>query len=142
MSTQSPSVSETANRSTTLLRRALQGNGLFSAFSGLALLLGAGPLSAFLGITPPRALSISGVLLLLYGADLLYVARRDPPRRALAQAAVFLDVLWVAGSALILWQGWLPLTTAGRWAVILVAEVVALFAIVQAVGIRRMDDHA
>lgn len=142
MSTQSPSVSDATGRSTSLLRRALQGNGLFSVLSGLVLLLGAGPLSTFLGITPALALSISGVILLLYGADLLYVARRDPPRRALAWAAVVLDVLWVVGSALVLWQGWLPLTTAGRWAVILVAEVVGLFAIAQFVGIRRMGDHA
>ncbi len=52
-------------------------------------------------------------------------------------AVIVLDVAWVAGSALILLFDLVPLTTAGRWTIALLAEVVALFAILQTIGLRR-----
>ena len=49
-----------------------------------------------------------------------------------------LDVLWVLGSVALIFSNQIPLTVAGKWAVALVADVVALFAVLQYVGVRRM----
>lgn len=128
----------TTGDSSTLLRRALVANALFSGASGVILALGARPLAAFLGLDNALYLIVTGVLLLLYAADLLYVATRPTVNRTAAWLAVALDLLWVTGSAAILLGGWLSLTTAGKWAVGIVAELVFLFALFQYLGIRRL----
>ena len=56
-----------------------------------------------------------------------------------ANAILLMDIAWVVGSALLLFTGWVSFTTAGWWAVLLVADVVALFAILEFVGIRRLQ---
>lgn len=83
------------------------------------------------------------VLLRAAGAVLAVVAlalasRRSPINRRLAWAAVVLDALWVLSSVVLIFSNQIPLTVAGKWAVALVADVVALFAVLQYVGIRRM----
>lgn len=132
----------TTGHPSTLLRRALVANALFSGASGALLALGARPVAPFLGLDNPLILTIIGALLLLYAADLLYVATRPTVNRTAAWLAVALDLLWVAGSAAILLGGWLPLTTAGKWAVGIVAELVFLFALFQYLGIRRLGDNS
>ena len=92
----------TTGDSSTLLRRALVANALFSGVSGVILALGARPVAAFLGLDNALYLIVTGVLLLLYAADLLYVATRPTVNRTAAWLAVALDLLWVAGSAAIL----------------------------------------
>lgn len=128
----------TTDHPSTLLRRTLVANALFSGASGALLALGARPVAAFLGLDNPLILTITGVLLLFYAADLLYVATRPTVNRTAAWLAVALDLSWVAGSAAILLGGWLPLTIAGKWAVGIVAELVFLFALFQYLGIRRL----
>ena len=53
--------------------------------------------------------------------------------------AVELDVVWVVGSAVLLVTKALPFTPVGVWAVAIVADIVAIFAIVQYLGLRRMS---
>jgi hypothetical protein len=48
-----------------------------------------------------------------------------------------LDVAWVAGSVIILVLDLVPFTVAGRWTIILLAEAVAVFAILQYISLRR-----
>lgn len=127
-----------------LLRRTLQANGLFSGLSGLLLLLAASPVAQLLvppAPLPDAALILRGIGLglLLYAGFLFYTAGQEPLNRTFAWEAVILDVLWVAGSALLLFSGWAPFSTEGKWAVALVADVVAVFAILQVIGIRRLD---
>jgi len=129
----------TTDDPSTLLRRALVANALFSGVSGALLALGARPVGSFLGLDNVLFLAVTGAVLLLYAADLLYVATRPSVNRTAAWLAVALDLLWVAGSAGILLSDWLPLTTAGKWAVGIVAEVVFLFALFQYLGIRRLN---
>lgn len=129
----------TTDHPSTLLRRAVVANALFSGLSGVVLALGARPIAPFLGLDNPLILTIIGVLLLLYAAGLLYVATRSTVNRTAAWLAVALDLLWVAGSVAILLGGWLPLTTAGKWAVGIIAELVFLFALFQYLGIRRLE---
>ena len=124
-----------------VLRLALRGNGSFSLLSGLILAAAARPVSVLLGVEPPAILLILGIVLIIYGIDLFWVASRPEIDTRLATAAVVLDVLWVLGSAALLLTGLVSLTAAGVWAVIIVADIVALFAIWQGYGLWRMRQH-
>jgi hypothetical protein len=57
--------------------------------------------------------------------------------RNFARMTVVLDASWVIASIAILLAGWPPLSVAGKWIIALLAEVVAVFAILQAAGLRR-----
>ena len=128
----------TTDDPSTLLRRALVANALFSAASGAILALGARPVASFLGVDAFLFLTGTGVMLLLYAVGLYYVATQPTVNHTAAWLAVALDLVWVAGSAAILLGGSLPLTNGGKWAVGIVAEVVFLFAVFQYLGVRRL----
>lgn len=130
------SVLETRKESN-LLRNALLGNALFSGLSGLISLLAAQPLAAFTGIEEPVVFIILGIVLILFAVDLVWITSREIINRRLAVAVIVLDVAWVAGSVLILLFNPVPVTTAGRWLIALLAEVVAVFAVLQTIGLRR-----
>ena len=119
-----------------LLRRALRGNALFSALSGLTLLVAAGPLAPVLGV-PGLALRVVGAVLLPFAVGLWLNARRATVVRAEAWLAVALDLAWVGGSVALIGAELWPLETAGVVAVIAVAAVVLGFAGLQALGLVR-----
>lgn len=48
------------------------------------------------------------------------------------------DVAWVSVSAALLGAGQAPLTNAGMWLVILIADMVAIFALLEYLGLRRL----
>lgn len=136
------SLDKTTNEQSRLLRQALRGNGLFSALSGLVFLFGGRPLAAFMGLSTPVVLMAIGLITALYAGLLLWMTAQSSIKRSFARAAVVLDAGWVIGSIAILLTGWPPLSIAGMWIVALLAEVVALFAVLQAVGLRRADSRA
>lgn len=121
-----------------LLRRVLQANMVFSGLSGLLLAVDAGPLSRWLGIPATWLLVVIGVGLLGFAWQLFQTAKQSPIDLRQATAILWMDIAWVVGSALLLFTGWVAFTTAGWWAVLLVADLVALFAILEYVGIKRM----
>jgi uncharacterized membrane protein YbjE (DUF340 family) len=104
---------QTRTSNDTLLRRALRGNGLFSAFSGL----------------------------LGFAGGLFLNTMRDEIDRVQAALAIAMDIGWVVFSAIVLITGALPFSTAGGWAVLIVADGVTVFAILQVVGLRRMGER-
>jgi hypothetical protein len=136
MTTATATVSAQADRST-LLRRALQGDAIFGAISGVALLAASGPLSGLLGI-PAIALLVVGAILVPYAAFLWYQATRPQISIRVAWAVIFLNIDWVIMSAVLLFSSLVPLTPLGWWDVLIVAVVVAAFAEAQYFGIRRM----
>lgn len=120
-----------------LLRRALRANALFSAGGGLLLIFGARPLATFVGVNAPPVLALTGVVLVGYAAWLAWSAAREPLDQRVGAVAVALDAAWVVASVLVLANGWLPLTTAGTWAVAIIADIVAVFALVQFYALRH-----
>jgi predicted lysophospholipase L1 biosynthesis ABC-type transport system permease subunit len=117
-----------------ILRGALAANGVFSAVSGLALIVASDTISEFLGLN--FALWPLGAGLLIYAAGLFRNARRESICRTEAWIAVFLDAAWVIVSALLLFVG--ALSREGNWAVGMTADVVLLFAVLQIIGLRRL----
>ncbi|HEX6385803.1 MAG TPA: hypothetical protein VF177_14130 [Anaerolineae bacterium] len=131
------SLDETGDRSN-LLRQSLRGNGLFSALSGLVFLFGARPLADFMGLPWPAVLVTIGLVTILYAGLLFWMTAQPAINRSFARTTIVLDASWVIASIAILLAGWPPLSVAGKWTVALLAEVVALFAILQSVGLRRL----
>lgn len=119
-----------------LLRRAIQADALLCAAVGLAFAAAAAPLGALLGI-PSLYLLVLGFILLPYAAFLGYTATRERISRRAAWSIIAINALWALDSLILLATGLLPLTTAGWWFVLIQAGIVADFAIVQAIAIRR-----
>lgn len=123
------------------LRRSLLGNAAFSTGTGTVLVLAAESLAPVLGI-PALALRVVGLVLLPFAFGLARNAMRERVNRKEAWSAVILDLVWVAGSALLVFAELWPLEVAGTWTVLLVADCVFLFALLQAWGLRRTGRSA
>ena len=121
-----------------LLRRAIQADGVFAFLGGLLLAVDAGPLAAFIGLPESWILADMGLFCVGYSALLFLAARRSPVDRGQALGFMLADVAWVIASAAILLGGWAPLNTAGIWFVLIVADIVAVFAALKYVGWRRL----
>lgn len=127
-----------AERRDALLRRALAGNALFSAVSGVALILGSGPIGDFTGLTPAWLPAAIGGGVLAWALAVARLARSDELRPGPVGMVIAGDLTWVVTSYAILAVGAPEFTTGGAWAVAILAEIVALFGIVQYLGLRRL----
>jgi len=121
-----------------LLRRAMRANAGFSGVSGLISLLGANTLVAFTGIPEAIVFRVLGVVLILYAVDLFWITSREKVNVWFGITAVFLDIAWVIGSIILLLGNFIPLTTAGKWTILLLAEVVSIFALVQGFAVWKI----
>ncbi|ALA56880.1 hypothetical protein [Nitrospira moscoviensis] len=114
-----------------LLRHSLRANAWFSGLSGLLFLLAAHPVATFLGLDAPWMVRALGPGLLVYALWLGFISRRSTPDCREVWSAIALDGVWVIGSALLLLGELLPLSTSGLWAIGIVADIVACFAVLQ-----------
>ena len=111
----------------TFLRTVLLADALVSGATGLLMLLGAGPLEPLLQI-PATLLRGAGLALLPYAAFVGMLARRE----ALPRAAV-----WAVDCVALLFSGWIAPSGLGIAFVLMQAVVVAAFAELQVLGLRR-----
>ena len=118
------------------LRRVLVADAITSAASGLLMVFGAGLLEGLLGI-PAAVLVPSGVILLPFAGLLLYLATRERLPRPAVWAVIACNVLWAVDSVAMLALGWLEPTTLGGVFVVAQALVVAAFAELEYLGLRR-----
>lgn len=121
----------------TLLRRALQGNALFSLACGSASLFFAASLAPIIGGVDPWILRLLGVGLFLFAAVLFWLARSASVNPGAALAVTFADLGWVAGSILLLSFASM-ISADGRVIIASVAGIVLLCAILQAAGLRSL----
>jgi hypothetical protein len=77
-----------------------------------------------------------GIGLLAYAAWLAWNARREKIKIVDAWIVVALDMVWVVGSYALLFN--VNFTNPGKWVVILVAELVFVFGVMQWLGLRRI----
>lgn len=119
-----------------LLRTTLTVNALSSGVLGTAMAVTAGWLDDLLGL-PAWLLVVVGVVLVPFAITVWTVRGRDPIRPAEVRSVIAADVAWVAASivAVAVVEG---LTTTGRWVVVVLAVVVADYAIGQWLGLRRL----
>lgn len=122
-----------------LLYNALRADSLFSGLSGIVITFGAGAVADFMGAGNPVSFIVIGIALVLYAAFLLLNSANRPVSKNFGWLIVAGNVVWVIGSAIILLTDVFALSAGGRWAVLIVADFVLLFAIAQYLGIRRMN---
>ncbi len=125
------------------LRLALAGNFLFSAASGIALLVAPGVISSFLGAAVPAWLMlVLGGGLLLFAGGLLRQIRRRPLRRGEALLTIVMDEGWVVASVLLVLLAPHWFSASGQWLIGAVAAAVAVIAVAQWIGLRQLDGGA
>ena len=123
-----------------LLRRALQSNALFSLLSALAFILASGPVARFLGPAVPSWIILAiGVSFLPFVYGVYGVSSDIAGRWRYGRIITAMDATWVVASYLVLWLAWSQFTVAGRWFIALQAEVIFLFAVLQMMGLRRLQ---
>jgi hypothetical protein len=120
-----------------LLRKALIGNALFSTVSGLTILFAQGWVLRILGLPSSVNLLVLGAGLIVFAVTLVINARKQQVKKSDAWIAVCMDVAWVIGSYVLIFI--VPFSTEGKWVVAVVAEAVLVFAVLQFVGIRRIQ---
>lgn len=128
-----------SEKKTSLLTKVLRADGVFALVSGAILILAAGPIADLIELSFPLALALDGALFIGYGALLLYYASREPENRRVARIAIVLNALWAMGSFAGVIFGWFLVNSAGNWAIILAAEAVAIFAILELVALQRLE---
>lgn len=119
------------------LTRLLQADGLFCATTGVITAFAAGTWATLFGLEQPFIFTAIGGVVLLYGLALLLAAGRTNQTRLLTQIALGLNIVWVVASFGGLLAGWWPVSTAGKWAIAVLADLVLVIALVQAYGLRR-----
>ena len=118
------------------LRRVLVADALASGATGLLMALGPDLLERLLAL-PSALLLYAGLALLPYAAVVAWLAARASMPRAAVWAVIACNAAWAADSLLLLASGWVAPTALGYAFVVAQAFVVALFAELQFLGLRR-----
>jgi hypothetical protein len=124
-------------RQNTFLRYALLADAVASGATGLLMIAGAGLLEGLLGL-PTALMREAGLVLVPYVAFVAWAGTRETISRPAVQAIIAMNVLWVIGSAVVLFAFVAP-TLLGYAFVIAQAIVVGVFAELQFIGLRRHD---
>jgi hypothetical protein len=134
------------NASDRLLRRALWGNAVFSVISGAVLVACAGPFAdwathepvSLAGLDLAIVFELLGLGVVVFGALCGWAASRQTLPEGLARLIFAADIAWVAGSVLVLMlpAAW---TTVGMTGIAAVALIVADLAILEYLGLRRLN---
>jgi len=119
-----------------MLRTALRLDAVVTGANAVAYLALAGPLGDLFGV-PASALRAAGAFLAVFAIAVWRTARPAAISRAAAGTIAVANLAWAAGSvvALVL-DAWSPETAGAVW-IALQAAVVALFADLQLLGLRR-----
>ncbi len=119
-----------------LLRQALLSDAVTTIACALLMLFGAGFLDSVLGL-PAGLLRMAGIVLVPYAAWVAYLGTRDRLGRLAVWAVVTANAVWAIDSLALLLGGWVSPTPAGYAFVLAQAVVVALYAELQAMGLKR-----
>ena len=139
MQTQSISTNNVQQKDN-FLRRALQANALFSLVTGAAFVVASGSIARFIGADIPGTLVfVVGLGLLPFGYMVYRLTAQTAVSSKAARTVTIMDISWVIGSILLLAIAWSLFTAAGRWFIGLQAEAVATFALLQMIGLRRLQ---
>ena len=124
-----------AHRSS-FVRRILTADAIISGTSGVIMLAGSGLLETLLGV-PSALLRYAGASLLPFAIVVTWLARRDDLSTGGVWAVIIANALWALDSLVLLVTGWVAPTALGYTFIVFQAAVVALFAELQYVGLRR-----
>ena len=125
----------------TFLRYVLLADAIASGATGLLLIAGAGLLDGLLGL-PVELMRESGLLLVPYVAFVAFVGTREHISRPAVQTTIALNIVWTACSIGLLLTDYVVPSALGYAFVIAQAAVVAVFAELQFIGLRKLSLQA
>ncbi len=125
------------SNSDSLLRVALRANAAFSSISGVIFLLLSTQIAAYLGDVQPLDVLSTGISLVGFALLLLVLASRRPPARPLVLGVIALDAGWVLLTLVFCLLG--IFAPQGAVAALVVAAIVAGFAVLQWRGLQRLS---
>ncbi|MGE0849123.1 MAG: hypothetical protein AB7O44_05805 [Hyphomicrobiaceae bacterium] len=118
------------------LRNALLLDAAATGATGLLLIGGAGLLEGVLGL-PAGLMRWAGLVLIPFVAFVAWAGTREPASQGAVALIIAVNVLWVVASVCLLVSGLVAPTLLGYAFVLAQAAVVALFAELQYVGLKR-----
>ena len=118
------------------LKTYLTVNSIFSAISGIAMLVFPERLSQLFNINNAYVFPIIGGCLLLFAVFVWFVASRKLANKTLIQIITLLDILWVIGSFLIVFFELFNLSKTGNIIIAVVAIWIAFLAYKQIKNIK------
>ncbi|MFN8442005.1 MAG: hypothetical protein U0175_14590 [Caldilineaceae bacterium] len=127
----------TTASSFSFLRNTLLANAIFSTLSGLLFTFDAKAVDNFLGTGMPNVILVLGIGILLFAAEVFWISTRPQINRTAAQVVTAFDIAWVVGSWVLLLTTLVSFSAAGWWATALVADIVAIFAICEVIGLKK-----
>jgi hypothetical protein len=119
-----------------LLRRALQADAIFSGVWGLLLSLGAGEFAPLSNLPEPL-LREAGLFLITYAAFVGWLGTRTGFRKVLAVMVVAGNAAWTLSSIALIFSGAVTPNLLGEAALATQAIVVGVLAELQFIGMRR-----
>ena len=121
-----------------LLRNALLVDSIVSFLTGVALLLFSKSIASFLGLSAAWIVLVLGVVAIAYSIAIYLAARAEHVHMGIARLAAYGNLIGAFGIAVLIFANLMPLTTAGKWAVAIVADAVLVLAVFPHVGLRRV----
>ncbi|MGA2058098.1 MAG: hypothetical protein ABSG88_22680 [Bradyrhizobium sp.] len=119
-----------------LLRRALQADTVFSGTGAILLTLGAGELAPLLNL-PETLLRDAGLFLIVYAAFVGWLSTRTGFPKILVVAVVAGNAAWTLSSIALIFSGAVTPNVLGEIALAMQAIIVGILAELQFLGLRR-----
>jgi len=123
------------------LKFALLSNSLFSLTIGIILTVQASSISNLFGVQESWFFTALGIALVLFSTILFYIGRQKPIHPISAFVIIILDIMWVAGSAVILLLDPFNLTQTGNILIGIVALIVLVITLLEARGLYLLDKN-
>ena len=124
------------------LKKSLYADTVFTTVSGLGLLAFSNPMTTFLGWSISWIVPTLGVVFLLYGLYLYTAARAPRPNTLMVKTIIGVAVMWLIESYIVILlpsSNLLALSTSGKWAVAIFANIGFAFGLSQFIGLRRLE---
>ncbi len=122
----------------TSLKNVLLINALSSGATGIVLVLSGGFIANVFGLSEPLAFQGVGIFLIAFGILVLVEGRQKETRAGRVQLIIALDLLWVAGSLIIIVLQLVALSSLGYLLIAVVGLWVALMAWLQLKGLKKI----
>jgi hypothetical protein len=126
----------TSIRASSLLRRVLVVDAVFSGASGVAMIAFAGAFASLLQL-PVELISEAGIVLLPFAAFVGFVASRGAPSRLAVWTIIAINIFWAVDSIVLLFSGWVAPNALGYAVVIAQAAGVLVLADLEYMGLKR-----
>lgn len=127
--------------SATKLRKAIQANAIFSATSGLVIVVAEPLVLGWLGLEGVGIWPV-GAMLMGFSGYLFWMSRNSRVPGALVQGVILGDWAWVAGTALLVYLKASLFSGFGLFLLLDVAAIVSVLAIMQTRGLRHAQKES